>query len=70
MSGTSPRRSPRRVRRTGAAAVELAIVLMVLLTLIFGMIELSMAVFRYNNVSGAARRLLGCTTTSYCEVTG
>ncbi|MGC1273842.1 MAG: TadE/TadG family type IV pilus assembly protein [Planctomycetaceae bacterium] len=51
------RHAARGSSRTGAAAVELAIVLLLLLTLIFGMIELSMAVFRYNNVSAAARRI-------------
>lgn len=51
------RHAPQGSSRTGAAAVELAIVLLLLLTLIFGMIELSMAVFRYNNVSAAARRV-------------
>jgi Flp pilus assembly protein TadG len=53
---TRCRRATNTRPRRGAAAVELAIVLLMLLTLIFGMIELSMAVFRYNNVSAAARR--------------
>lgn len=43
-------------RRRGATTVETAIVLMVFLTIIFGMMELSVAIFRYHVVSQAARQ--------------
>lgn len=43
--------------RRGATAVETAVVLLTLATLVIGMFELSIAVFRYNNVSNAARRI-------------
>lgn len=49
---THPARRPHR----GTAAVELAIVLMVFLTIIFGMMELSVAVFRYHVTSQTARQ--------------
>jgi Flp pilus assembly protein TadG len=50
-----PKQRDRRTRR-GVATVELAIVLMVFLTIIFGMMELSIAVFRYHVTSQAARQ--------------
>jgi len=43
-------------RRRGATALETAIVLMVFLTLVFGMLEFGLAVFRSNIVSQAARQ--------------
>jgi hypothetical protein len=42
--------------RRGATLVEGAIVLMVFLTLIFGMLDLGIAVLRYNTLSEAARQ--------------
>ena len=48
------RRPPAKNRR-GAAAVETAIIALLFLTLVLGMLELSIAVFRYNIVSQGAR---------------
>src|SRR3954454_10658349 len=48
-------RGRRIVRRRGAVMVEVAIVLMVFLTLIFGMLDLAIAVFRRHLISEAAR---------------
>ncbi len=48
-----PRRAP---RRRGAAAVEAAFVLSVLLVLLFGLLDLGLAVLRYNSLSECARR--------------
>ncbi|HEV2294146.1 MAG TPA: TadE/TadG family type IV pilus assembly protein [Tepidisphaeraceae bacterium] len=42
--------------RRGAAAVELALVLMVLLILIFGTLDVGMLIFRYTVVSQGARQ--------------
>src|SRR4051794_12079630 len=47
-------RGRRIARRRGAAMVEAAIVLTVFLTLIFGMLDLAIAVFRRHVISGAA----------------
>ena len=44
-------------QRRGAAMVEGAIVMTVFLTLIFGMLDLSIAVARYNMLSQAARQV-------------
>ena len=44
-------------RRRGVAATELAIVILVFLTLIFGMIELAIVVFQYHVVSQGARQI-------------
>jgi hypothetical protein len=44
-------------RRRGAAMLEGAIVMTVFLTLIFGMLDLSLAVARYNMLSQAARQV-------------
>ncbi|MCH8042664.1 MAG: pilus assembly protein [Planctomycetes bacterium] len=49
------RRPPAKNRR-GAVAVETAIIALVFLTLVLGMLELSIAVFRYNIVSQGARQ--------------
>jgi Flp pilus assembly protein TadG len=46
----------RSAKRRGAAAVETAIVLLVFVVLVLGMLELSIAVLRYNIVSQAARQ--------------
>lgn len=42
--------------RRGATTIELAIVLMVFLTLVFGMLDLGIAVFRYHVLAEAARQ--------------
>jgi len=42
--------------RRGATTVELAVVLMVFLTIIFGMMDLSLAVLRYHVTSQSARQ--------------
>ncbi len=42
-------------RSSGVTTVELSIVMMVFLTTVFGMLELSVAVFQYHVVSQAAR---------------
>jgi hypothetical protein len=47
---------PRTVRR-GVVLVETALVLPVFLFIIFAALDLSLAVFRYNSLSAAARRL-------------
>lgn len=44
-------------RRRGTTTVELAVILMVFLMLIFGMVEMSIAIFRYHVVSQGARQL-------------
>ena len=49
------RRTP-RTRRRGATMVEAAIILPVFLTLILGMLDLSIGVFRHHVVSQAARQ--------------
>jgi Flp pilus assembly protein TadG len=54
---------PRRMkgrgnRRRGAAMVEAAIILSVFLTLVLGMIDLGLAVFRQQRVSEVARQLV------------
>ena len=47
---------PRNLQsRTGVTSVELSLVAMVFLTAVFGMLELSVAVFQYHGVSQAAR---------------
>ncbi len=48
-------RTPRANRR-GASMVEAAIILPVFLTLILGMLDLSLGVFRHHVVSQAARQ--------------
>ena len=53
--GTARRSCLRRLRR-GATAIELAIVLTLFLTLVFGMLDLGIAVFRYHIVCEAARQ--------------
>jgi Flp pilus assembly protein TadG len=47
----------RRDRRRGAAMVEAAIILTVFFTLVFGMLDLGMAVFRQQRISEVARQL-------------
>ena len=42
--------------RRGATAVETAIVMLVLLTLVFGMLDLGVAIFRHHNLAQAARQ--------------
>ena len=49
-------RQPHATNRRGAAAVETAIIALLFLTLVLGMLELSIAVFRYNVVSQGARQ--------------
>lgn len=49
------RATHRRTARRGAAIVEAAITIPVFLTLVFGMIDLSIGVSRYNTLSQAAR---------------
>jgi Flp pilus assembly protein TadG len=49
-------RLPQHPVRRGAALVEGTIILMVFLTLIFGMLDLGIAVMRYNTLSEAARQ--------------
>ena len=49
------RRPQQRCTRRGASLVEVAIILTVLLTLIFGMIDLGLGVMRFNMISHAAR---------------
>jgi len=55
MQTLPPRDSLRR--RRGAAMVETAVVLTVLLTLIFGTLDLALAVRQYNAVADAARQV-------------
>jgi hypothetical protein len=50
------RQSTSTARRRGAAAVEAALVLPVFLTFLFAMLDLSLAVARYNSLSECARR--------------
>jgi len=52
---TACRPCRRRLRR-GATAIELALVLMLFLTLVLGMLDLGIAVFRYHIVAEAARQ--------------
>lgn len=49
------RLSSRRTARRGASTVEAAIVIPIFLLMVLGMIDLSMAVTRYNTLSQAAR---------------
>ena len=49
------RRQQHRCTRRGASLVEAAIILSILLTLIFGMIDLGLGVMRFNMISHAAR---------------
>lgn len=49
------RRRKRQRSRRGASAVEMALVLMVFLTLVLGMLDLGLAVFRYHVVAQTAR---------------
>jgi Flp pilus assembly protein TadG len=51
------RMSRRRRARRAAVLVETALVLPVFLFIIFAALDLSLAVFRYNSLSAAARRL-------------
>ena len=46
---------PRRIRSLGAVAVEFAIVLVMLLTLVFAAIEFGRAILAYNTIANAAR---------------
>lgn len=48
-------REGRILGRRGAVTVEVAIILMVFLTLIFGMLDLAIAVFRHHVISEAVR---------------
>lgn len=41
----------KRGDRRGATAVETAIVMLVLLTLVFGMLDLGVAIFRHHNLA-------------------
>jgi len=50
------RSSADRRRRQGAAAIETAIVLMIFITLVFGMLDLGLGVLKHNSLSQAARR--------------
>jgi Flp pilus assembly protein TadG len=50
------KRRRRRPDRRGATVVELAIVLLVFLTLVFGMLDLGMGVFRYHLLAQSARQ--------------
>ncbi len=54
--GAGVRRRRANSPRRGAAAVETAIVMLVLLTLIFGMLELTIAIFHYHIVAQGARQ--------------
>lgn len=49
-------RRMRRPDRRGATAVELAIVVMVFLTLVLGMLDLGLGVYRHNLLAQAARQ--------------
>ena len=49
-------RRPHVTNRRGVVAVETAVIAMLFLTLVLGMLELSIAVFRYNIVSQGARQ--------------
>jgi Flp pilus assembly protein TadG len=49
-------RLPQQPVRRGATLVESAVVLMVFLTLVLGMLDLGIAVLRYNTLSDAARQ--------------
>lgn len=49
------RRKP-HLRRRGAAAVEMALILLIFLTLVLGMLDLGIGVFRYHLVAQAARQ--------------
>lgn len=44
-------------RQSGVAATELAFILPILLLIIFGLLELSLVIFRYHIVSQAARQI-------------
>ena len=48
-------RSSDQARRRGATSAEMALVIMVFLTLVFGMLELAIAIFQYHVVSQTAR---------------
>lgn len=49
------RRRRRRSSRRGATAVEMAILMVVFLTLVLGMLDMGLAVFRYHVLAQAAR---------------
>jgi hypothetical protein len=51
------KRNSQRSQRRGVTAVEMAIVLPVLLAMVLGMLDLGLAVMRYNSLSQAARRV-------------
>jgi Flp pilus assembly protein TadG len=52
---TGPRASPNR--RRGATAVEAAVVLIAFFVILFGMLDLGLAVLDYNTLTEASRRL-------------
>ncbi len=49
--------SPKRRSRRGVTALETALALLVLLPLVFGMLDLSFAVFRYHTLAESARQI-------------
>jgi hypothetical protein len=51
------KRNNHRSQRRGVTAVEMAIVLPVFLAMVLGMLDLGLAVMRYNSLSQAARRV-------------
>lgn len=53
-------------RQRGAAVVEFALVLIILLVLVFGMIELGRALFKWNSAAEATR--VGARTAAIVEV--
>ena len=53
-------------RQRGAAVVEFALVLIILLLLVFGMIELGRALFKWNSAAEATR--VGARTAAIVEV--
>ncbi len=55
-SDTRHRQSSSTQEREGVTTVEFAIITMVFLTVVFGMVEMSLVIFRYHIVSHAARQ--------------
>ena len=61
MTNSAKSRRPRcrravRPDRRGSTAIEMAVVLMIFLTMVLGMIDLAIGVFRFNVLSQAARQ--------------